>query len=120
MTAGAARPNPQGSYHYERINITRTIILENGAALISNITHYTVNGVSFVYPDTPLKLADYYHIPDVFALNGIPDTPDGRVPVFGTPVIDALYKDFVQIVFQNNQPIIQTWHLDGYSFFVVG
>ncbi|XP_039113702.1 monocopper oxidase-like protein SKS1 [Dioscorea cayenensis subsp. rotundata] len=120
LTAGAARPNPQGSYHYERINITRTIILENGAALISSITHYTVNGVSFVYPDTPLKLADYYHIPDVFTLNGIPDTPDGRVPVFGTPVIDALYKDFVQIVFQNNQPIIQTWHLDGYSFFVVG
>ncbi|KAJ0974264.1 hypothetical protein J5N97_016229 [Dioscorea zingiberensis] len=120
LTAGAARPNPQGSYKYGSINISRTIILANDAALINNITHYTINGVSFIYPDTPLKLADYYHIPDVFTLGGISDTPDGRVPILGTPVIDALYRDFIQIVFQNNQPTIQTWHFDGYNFFVVG
>ncbi|OIT35849.1 putative udp-n-acetylglucosamine--peptide n-acetylglucosaminyltransferase sec [Nicotiana attenuata] len=30
------------------------------------------------------------------------------------------YKPFVQIVFQNTDNIMQSWHLDGYSFFVVG
>ncbi|MBF6085340.1 hypothetical protein IU485_28710 [Nocardia cyriacigeorgica] len=27
LTASAARPNPQGSYHYGQINITRTIMV---------------------------------------------------------------------------------------------
>ena len=34
--------------------------------------------------------------------------------------IYASYRDFVQIVFENRLQSMQTWHLDGYSFFVAG
>lgn len=121
LTTGAARPNPQGSFHYGVINVTRTIQLQNTAPLIGGKQRFAVNGVSFVYGDTPLKLADYFQINNVFALNGVPDSPTGQAaPGYGTPVIDTVEKAFVHIVFQNTETVLQTWHVNGYSFFVVG
>uniref|UniRef100_A0A1D1Y9N7 L-ascorbate oxidase n=1 Tax=Anthurium amnicola TaxID=1678845 RepID=A0A1D1Y9N7_9ARAE len=121
LAVGAARPNPQGSYHYGQIPITRTVVLRSGVAAMGNgTTRYTVNGISFVYPDTPLKLADYYKIPNVFTPGSIPDAPDGRSPATGTSVLDAHYRDFIQIVFENTEPELQSWHLNGYGVFVVG
>jgi hypothetical protein len=32
----------------------------------------------------------------------------------------ADFRAFVEIVFQNNEDTVQSWHLDGYSFFVLG
>ncbi|XP_020260496.1 L-ascorbate oxidase homolog [Asparagus officinalis] len=120
LDVGAARPNPQGSYHYGQINVTRTIVLQNEMAVIDNHTRYTVNGISFVYSNTPLKLADYFRVPNVFFTNLTKDRPDGQTLMISTPVIDALYRDFIQIVFQNKEDTVQTWHVDGYNFFVVG
>ncbi|CAD5176245.1 unnamed protein product [Musa acuminata subsp. malaccensis] len=120
LKVGAARPNPQGSYRYGHINISRTIVLQNDEVMIGDRTRYAINGVSFVYPDTPLKLADYFGIPGVFMAGEVPDEPSGRKPTIGTPVVDAIYKSFVEIIFQNNESSIQSWHLDGYNFFVVG
>ncbi|KAF8406586.1 hypothetical protein HHK36_008674 [Tetracentron sinense] len=120
LAVGAARPNPQCSFHYDLINVSRTIILQNDWAVIDNHLQYTVNGVSFVHPDTPLKLADYFQLSDVFVADTISDTPDGRFPVLGTSVIDVKYRDFIHVVFQNPQLSLQTWHIDAYSFFVVG
>ncbi|KAF8405378.1 hypothetical protein HHK36_010282 [Tetracentron sinense] len=120
LGVGAARPNPQGSFHYGLINVSRTIILQNGIAIINKHQRYTVNDISFVHRDTPLKLADYFQLGDVFMPDTIPDTPDGRFPALGTSVIDARYHDFIHVVFQNPQPALQTWHIDGYNFFVVG
>ncbi|KAG6413553.1 hypothetical protein SASPL_126267 [Salvia splendens] len=37
-----------------------------------------------------------------------------------TAVMGADYRTFVEIVFENRENILQSWHLDGYSFFVVG
>lgn len=88
--------------------------------MIGDRTRYAINGVSFVYPDTPLKLADYFGIPGVFMAGEVPDEPSGRKPTLGAPVVDAIYKSFVEIIFQNNESSIQSWHLDGYNFFVVG
>ncbi|KAE8731413.1 hypothetical protein F3Y22_tig00002840pilonHSYRG01283 [Hibiscus syriacus] len=34
--------------------------------------------------------------------------------------MQADYRAFIEIVFQNNENIVQSWHLDGYNFFVVG
>ncbi|KAF5740870.1 SKU5 similar 18 [Tripterygium wilfordii] len=114
LSVGAARPNPQGSYHYGSINISRTLVLENGVMEEENRRRYTVNGVSFVHPSTPLKLADYFQFT-------VPDTPlSASNPLLGTSVIDAPYKDFFHIIFQNPLETLQTWHLDGYNFFVVG
>ncbi|KAH9309107.1 hypothetical protein KI387_037018, partial [Taxus chinensis] len=120
LTASAARPNPQGSYHYGNITITRTIKLANSAQLINGNQSYAVNGVSFLRPGTPLKLADYYDIGGLFTLDGIPDSPDGRSPYFQTAVISGGYRTFIEIVFQNYENTIQSWHLDGYAFFVAG
>ncbi|KAD4888091.1 hypothetical protein R6Q59_034809 [Mikania micrantha] len=120
LTANAARPNPQGSFHYGTIPITRTVVFANSKANIDGKLRYAVNKVSNVNPATPLKLADYFNIPGVFKLNSIkPMPPVG--PVILTPsVIGFTLHDFVEIVFQNNENSIQSWHLDGYDFWSVG
>ncbi|GLU04584.1 hypothetical protein SLE2022_217220 [Rubroshorea leprosula] len=120
IAVAAARPNPQGSYHYGSINISRTLILENDVMYSRHKTRFTTNGISFVHSDTPLKLADYFQIKDVYKLNVIPDKPNHRFPSCGTAVVNTLYRDFYHIVFQNPKGDVQTWHLDGYNFFVVG
>ncbi|KAF3674298.1 L-ascorbate oxidase -like protein [Capsicum annuum] len=120
LTASGPRPNPQGSYHYGQINVTRTIRLANHAGLVDRKQRYAVNGVSFIPADTPLKLADYYNINGVFKVGSIPDQPVGRHIHLDTAVMGADYRAFVEIVFENKENIVQSWHLDGYSFFVVG
>jgi hypothetical protein len=122
LTCGAARPNPQGSFRYGAIGVARTLLLRNGEAEVGGRRRCTVNGVSFAGAATPLKLADRLGVEGVFAV--VSGTPVGRGrrkrPLLGTAVIDARYRDFVQIVFENRMASLQTWHLDGYSFFVAG
>ncbi|KAF3438896.1 hypothetical protein FNV43_RR17171 [Rhamnella rubrinervis] len=121
LTANAARPNPQGSFHYGTINIARTIVLANSQAMINGKLRYAVNGISYVNPETPLKLADWFNISGVFNFNTIKDRPTpGRPAVNGTSVIGTTLHDFMEIVFQNNENKVQSWHLDGYSAYVVG
>ncbi|KAJ3680456.1 hypothetical protein LUZ60_016734 [Juncus effusus] len=120
LTASGPRPNPQGSYHYGSINVTRTIRLANSASLINGKQRYGVNSVSFIDSDTPLKLADYYKIEGVFKVGSISDNPSGAKMKMDTSVMGADYHDFVEIVFENNEGIIQSWHVNGYSMFVVG
>ncbi|KAL9261174.1 L-ascorbate oxidase-like protein [Drosera capensis] len=119
LTANAARPNPQGSYHYGTINVTRTFIFENSATSIDGKLRYAVNNVSYVNPATPLKLADYYNISGVFNLSTIPDNPMPQPARLGTSVIGTTLHDFIEIIFQNNENTIQSWHLDGYAFWTV-
>ena len=120
LTANAARPNPQGSFHYGTINIARTLVYANSQAKIGGKLRYAVNRVSYVDPSTPLKLADFYKIPGVFSLNTIKDTPTSGPAFIGTSVVNTTLHDFVEIVFQNNENTVQSWHLDGYSFYIVG
>lgn len=120
MTANAARPNPQGSFHYGTIPIVRRLVLANTAAKIGGKLRYAVNKISYVDPETPLKLADWLNIPGVFNLGTIKDTPTPGPAVFGASVVGTTLHDFVEIVFQNTEPTLQSWHLDGYSFYVVG
>ncbi|TKY67783.1 L-ascorbate oxidase-like [Spatholobus suberectus] len=120
LTASGPRPNPQGSYHYGLINISRTIMLESSAAQVNGKQRYAVNSVSFIPVDTPLKLADYFKIGGVFQVGSIPDTPSGKPMYLDTSVMGADFRAFVEIVFQNHESIVQSWHIDGYSFWVVG
>ncbi|KAF7126710.1 hypothetical protein RHSIM_Rhsim11G0195300 [Rhododendron simsii] len=120
LTASGPRPNPQGSYHYGLINITRTIKLANSAAQVNGKQRYAVNRVSFVPADTPLKLADYFKIKGVFRVGSISDNPNDAKVYLDTSVMGADYRAFIEVVFENRESIIQSWHLDGYSFFVVG
>lgn len=120
LSASGPRPNPQGSYHYGLINITRTIRLRNTAGQLNGKQRYAVNGVSFVQADTPLKLADYYKIGGVFRVGSISDYPSGGPMHLDTTVMGADFRAFVEIVLENHESIVQSWHLDGNSFFVVG
>ncbi|KAK7272283.1 hypothetical protein RJT34_28782 [Clitoria ternatea] len=120
LTASGPRPNPQGSYHYGLINTTRTIRLQNSAPIINGKQRYAVNSVSFIPADTPLKLADYFKIPGVFNLGSIPDNPTGGGGYLQTSVMAADFRAYVEIVFENPEDSVQSWHIDGHHFFVVG
>ncbi|XP_010459725.1 PREDICTED: L-ascorbate oxidase homolog isoform X2 [Camelina sativa] len=120
LTAGGPRPNPQGSYHYGMINVTRTIRLVTSAGQIQGKPRYAVNRASFYPSDTPLKLADYFKIDGVYKPGSISDHPTSGALFPMTSVLQADHRAFVEIVFQNWDNIVQSWHFDGYSFFVVG
>ncbi|CAL4939234.1 unnamed protein product [Urochloa decumbens] len=125
LTANGPRPNPQGSYHYGSINVTRTVRLASSAgSSVGGKLRHAVNGVSFAEADTPLKLADYYNISGVFRLGGIPDAPPAGATVeevrSETAVMDSDHRSFVEVVLENGEDIVQSWHLDGHSVFVVG
>lgn len=120
LTASGPRPNPQGSYHYGLVPVTRTIRLANSAATIGGKQRYAVNSVSHVNPDTPLKVADYYKIAGVFSVGTIADSPTYGAAYLQTSVMGASYRDYVEIVFENGEDEVQSWHIDGYAFWVVG
>lgn len=120
LTASGPRPNPQGSYHYGLINISRTIKLESSAGQVNGKQRYAVNSVSFIPADTPLKLADYFKIGGVFRVGSIQDQPTRRNIYLDTSVMGADFRGFIEIVFQNHENIVQSWHIDGYNFWVVG
>ena len=74
-------------------------------------------------PDTPLKLADNYNITSVILRNSLPARSAAcrrSPPGAGTPVFRLNLHEFVEVVFQNTENELQSWHLDGYDFWVVG
>ncbi|CAN7030622.1 unnamed protein product [Brassica oleracea var. botrytis] len=119
-SASGARPNPQGSYHYGQINITDTYILRSmPPTKINGSLRSTLNGVSFLNPSTPMTLADKHRLKGVYKLD-FPSRPvDSKPPRLGSSIINATYKGFIQVIFQNNDTKLQTFHIDGYSFYVV-
>ncbi|KAL2488314.1 SKU5 similar 3 [Forsythia ovata] len=120
VSAGAARPNPQGSFKYGEITVTDVyLILNRPAELIDGKWCTTLNGISYLPPRTPLKLAQQFNIPGVFKLD-FPNRLMNRHAKFDTSVINGTFKGFMEIIFQNNDTTVQSYHLDGYAFFVVG
>ncbi|TYH36403.1 hypothetical protein ES332_D13G262300v1 [Gossypium tomentosum] len=122
LTASAARPNPQGSYKYGSVNITRTIKLANTAQKVDGKLRYAINGASYVEPTSPLKLAEYYGVADkVFKYDTIPDDPPAEITkVTMEPVVlNLTHRNFMEIIFENRETAIQSYHLCGYAFFAV-
>ncbi|XP_008782736.2 L-ascorbate oxidase homolog [Phoenix dactylifera] len=123
LTASAARPNPQGSYHYGQINITRTIKLRGGTGLVNGKRRYAINGVSHENPVTPLKLSEYYGITDKeFKYSIVGDEPpNGKSLITIAPnVINCTFRTFIEIILENPERSIHAYHLDGYAFFPAG
>ncbi|XP_020600115.1 monocopper oxidase-like protein SKU5 [Phalaenopsis equestris] len=120
VTASGARPNPQGSFRYGSINVTQVYVLKNKApVLINGKLRATLNGISYLPPETPLRLADQYEKKGIYKLN-FPTKPLPGPPKIATSIINGTYRGFMEIVFQNNESRVQSYHLDGYAFFVVG
>lgn len=119
-SASGARPNPQGSYHYGSINVTETYILRSlPPTTIDGKLRATLNGISFVNPGTPIRLADLNKVKGSYKLD-FPSAPLNRTFHRDTSVINATYKGFIEIILQNNDTRMQSFHMNGYSFFVVG
>ena len=78
-----------------------------------------MNGISYQAPATPLKLADRFNLSGVFKLD-FPERPMNRTPKLDTSIINGTYKGFMEIILQNNDTTVQSYHMDGYAFFVVG
>ncbi|KAL9225232.1 hypothetical protein vseg_001181 [Gypsophila vaccaria] len=120
-SASGARPNPQGSFHYGNINVTDTYILQTlPPTTIKGKRRATLNGISFVNPATPIVLADFKDVQGAYKLDFPSGPMAGRPPRMDTSVINGTFKGFVEIVFQNNDTVMQSFHLDGFSFYVVG
>lgn len=120
VSASAARPNPQGSFKYGQITVTDVYVLLNRPAeLIDGKRRTTLNGISYIAPSTPLKLAQQFSIPGVYKLD-FPNRLMNRDPKIDTSVINGTFKGFMEIIFQNNDTTVQSYHMDGYAFFVVG
>lgn len=123
LTASAARPNPQGSYKYGAIPINRTIKLVNSVSRGQGKLRYALNGVSHVDTETPLKFAEYYGVADkVFKYDIMPDqVPAGKVTsVTQAPnVVKIEFRSFIEIIIENHEKSVQSYHLGGHSFFAV-
>ncbi|KAJ0267310.1 Monocopper oxidase-like protein SKS2 [Hirschfeldia incana] len=119
-SASGARPNPQGSYHYGQINITGTYVLRSmPPTKINGSLRATLNGVSFLNPTTPIRLADEHRLKGVYKMD-FPSRPvDNKPPRLASSIVNATYKGFIQVIFQNNDTKVLSFHIDGYSFYVV-
>ncbi|KAK7850523.1 monocopper oxidase-like protein sku5 [Quercus suber] len=120
VSVSAARPNPQGSFKYGQITVTDVyVILNRPLELIDGKWWTTLNGISYLPPSTPLTLAQQFNIPGVYKLD-FPNKLMNRPPKIDTSLINGTYIGFMEIIFQNNDTTVQSYHLDGYAFFVVG
>lgn len=120
MTASGARPNPQGSFRYGSINVTELYVIQNKPPMkIDGKQRTTINGISFANPKTPIRLADWFKVKGVYKLD-FPTKPLTGPPKIETSVINGSFRGFMEIILQNNDTKVHTYHLSGYAFFVVG
>lgn len=120
VTASGARPNPQGSFRYGSINVTEIYVIQNKPpTMVDGKRRTTLNGISFVNPKTPIRLADKYKLKGVYKLD-FPMAPLTGPPKMETSVINGTYRGFMEVILQNNDTKVHTYHMSGYAFFVVG
>lgn len=120
VSASGARPNPQGSFRYGSINVTEVYVLKNKPPVtIDGKRRTTLSGISYVNPATPIRLADQYKLKGVYKLD-FPTRPLTGPPRMETSIINGTYKGFIEVILQNNETKVHTYHMSGYAFFVVG
>lgn len=120
VSASGARPNPQGSFRYGSINVTDVYVLKNKPPVVINgRRRTTLSGISFANPSTPIRLADEFKVKGVYKLD-FPTRPLTGAPRLETSVINGTYRGFIEIILQNNDTKMQSYHVNGYAFFVVG
>ncbi|KAK9910031.1 hypothetical protein M0R45_034008 [Rubus argutus] len=121
LTAGAARPNPQGTFNVSNVTLSQTFILESSVAQLQNLPRYVVNNVSYYTLTTPLKLADHFvNGSGVYQLDSFPVKSVNTNASYGVSVVTGIHKGWLEIVFKNNLDAMDSWHLDGFGFYVVG
>lgn len=103
------------------MTLSQTFVLRGSSSFIDGAPLYTVNNVSYLTPDTPLKLADQFaNGSGVYELDKFPVNSSILDPVRGVFVATGIHKGWIEIVFKNKLQVIDSWHLDGFGFYVVG
>ncbi|KAL9419146.1 hypothetical protein AB3S75_036991 [Citrus x aurantiifolia] len=121
LTTGAARPNPQGTFNVTNVTLSQTFILQGSLAGIDGAPLYTVNNVSYLTPETPLKLADQFaNGSGVYELDKFPVNASNVDAIRGVFVATGIHRGWIEIVLQNELEVIDSWHLDGFGFYTVG
>lgn len=121
LSAGAARPNQQGTFNVSNVTLSQTFVLRQSLALMNGLPRFTINNVTYLTPPTPLKLADQFlNGSGVYELDKFPVHSSLPAPANGTFVVSGTHKGWLEIVFKNELDTIDSWHLDGFGFFVVG
>ncbi|CAA6666813.1 unnamed protein product [Spirodela intermedia] len=111
---------PSRIFQYGSINVTQVYLLRNKPPVVINgKRRTTLNGLSYVPPTTPLRLADQFDVKGVYALD-FPTRPIVGPPRTSSSIINGTYRGFIEIIFVNNDTTVQTYHMDGYAFFVDG
>lgn len=104
------------------MTLSQTFILQSSIAdLYDQIPRYVVNNVSYSTPETPLKLADYYvNGTGVYQLDAFPVRSVNANAAYEVSVVTGIHKGWIEIVLKNNLNAMDSWHLDGFGFYVVG
>ncbi|KAK2634116.1 hypothetical protein Ddye_028908 [Dipteronia dyeriana] len=121
LTAGAARPNPQGTFNVSNISLTQSFQLHASMGAINGQPRYVVNNVSYLTVETPLKLSDHLvNGSGVYELDRFPTQTVNSEASYGVSVVSGIHKGWIELVFINQLDVIDSWHLDGFGFYVVG
>lgn len=100
--------------------MTEIYVLKNKPPVtINGKWRTTLSGISFVNPSTPIRLADQYKVKGVYKLD-FPTRPLTGAPRMETSVINGTFRGFMEVILQNNDTKVQSYHMSGYAFFVVG
>ncbi|KAH6763520.1 SKU5 similar 3 [Perilla frutescens var. hirtella] len=101
--------------------MSQTFVLSGSIASFNGSPRYTINNVTYITPSTPLKLAEQIlNGSGVYELDKFPVHSSLQAPANGTFVVSGLHKGWLEIVFVNDMEMTDSWHLDGFGFFVVG
>jgi hypothetical protein len=100
--------------------VTDIYVLKNKPLVtINGKRRATLSGISFVNPTTPIRLADQFKVKGAYKLD-FPETPLRGPPKMATSVINGTYRGFMEVILQNNDTKMHSYHLSGYAVFVVG
>ncbi|CAN4096139.1 unnamed protein product [Withania somnifera] len=121
LTTGAARPNPQGTFNVSNVTLSQTFILHGSKGEINGWPRYVLNNVSYLTPETPLKLADLFvNGSGVYQLDQFPTHSVNNAAAYGVSVVSGIHKGWLEIILKNDLDVMDSWHLDGFGFYVVG
>lgn len=103
------------------MTVSQTFILQASKAEIGGKPRYAVNNVSYYNVNTPLKIADHFvNGSGVYVLDWFPTRSVNAEAAFGVSIVTGIHKSWLEIVFQNNLHTMDSWHLDGFGFHLVG
>ncbi|KAH7840889.1 hypothetical protein Vadar_022976 [Vaccinium darrowii] len=120
VSTSGAHPDPLQSFQNGSINATQVYVLKNQPAVtINGDGRTTLSGISFVNPSAPIMLSDQFKLTRVYKLD-FPSRPITGPPKMETSIINGTYEGLMELIFQNNDMNMQSYHVDGYAFFVLG